>query len=116
MRLYCASLLLPLLVPAAALAGPAPARPADVEVIGRLENLTYVSVGDDDGIGHGWITARLHISRVLRGRPTGRVIMIRYFAHTYWDDQVARRYRLRATAGGGYLACAPRGREGVQCR
>jgi hypothetical protein len=100
-----------------ALHGQSRAMPRDLEVIGRLENLSYSAIDDpEDNIGYGWITARLHISRVLRSRLSARVLEVRYFAHTYWNDRTRMRLRLRVSADGSYLVCAPRGRAGLQCR
>jgi integration host factor subunit beta len=90
--------------------------PPDLEVVGRLENLDYETIDDpDDILGHGWITAKLRISRVLRGRSPSRFITIRYLAHTYRTESSPVRLKLRANANGTYTVCAPPGGEGLVC-
>jgi integration host factor subunit beta len=85
-------------------------------VVGRIRNLNYEAIDDpEDILGHGWITARLRISRVLRGRPSSRLITIRYIAHTYRSERSALRLRLRANADGTYTVCAEPGGEGLVC-
>lgn len=94
-----------------------PSAPApDLEVVGRLTNLGYEPVDDpNDMLGHGWITARLRISRVLRGRLVSRSITVRYLAHTDRAESVPVRLRLRAGKDGGYFVCAARGEDGLIC-
>ena len=91
--------------------------PPDLEVVGRLlRNLDYESISDpNDLLGHGWVTARLRISRVLRGRTSSRVITIRYLAHTYRAEHSSMRLRLRANANGIYTVCAEPGGIGLIC-
>jgi glucose-6-phosphate dehydrogenase assembly protein OpcA len=97
-----------------ATASPQPA--PDLEVIGRLRNVAYESINDpDDILGHGWITARLRISRVLRGRPSARQITIRYLAHSYRSESSPVRLRLRAGTDGTYTVCAEPGGIGLVC-
>src|SRR6186997_401489 len=60
-------------------------RCGDLVVIGRFKNLDYEHVEiEDDILGHGWITARVRVRRVLSGRAEGRLVPVRYFAHTYF--------------------------------
>jgi hypothetical protein len=60
---------------------------ADIAVIGTVENGTYKPVDDEnDLLGHGWISAALHVRRVVRGAPIPSVLSVRYFAHTYMRD------------------------------
>lgn len=93
-----------------------PILPADVEAIGTLENLKYELIDDpDDLLGHGWITARFHIRKVLHGRPHARVITILYLAHTYRKEGLDVHLRLRAKADGTYIVCAEPGGEGLVC-
>lgn len=88
----------------------------DLEVVGRLKNLDYESIDDpDDLLGHGWITARLRISRVLRGRAKSRLITVRYLAHTYRTEDSPVRLRLRANSNGTYTVCAEPGGNGLVC-
>lgn len=89
---------------------------ADLVVVGRLENLSAeTTVDPDDLIGHGWFSARLHISRVLRGRAATPVIPVRYFGHTYRQDRTASRLRLHRDNNGTYFVCAPPGGSGYRC-
>ena len=90
--------------------------PPDLEVVGRLQNLDYAAVDDpEDLLGHGWITARLHISRVVRGRSPSRLITIRYLVHTYRNESSPVRLRLQANANGTYTVCATPGGDGLVC-
>jgi integration host factor subunit beta len=87
-----------------------------LEAVGRLRNLHYESIYDpEDILGHGWITAQFRISRVLRGRPTSRLITIRYLAHTYRSERSPIRLRLRANPNGAYTVCAEPGGDGLVC-
>ena len=93
-----------------------PQPPPDLEVIGQLKNLDYESIDDpDDLLGHGWVTARLSISRVLRGRSASRLITVRYLAHTYRAEGSPVRLRLRENANGTYTVCAEPGGNGLIC-
>lgn len=90
--------------------------PPDLEVVGRLKNLGYEAVEDpEDLLGHGWITARLRISRVIQGRSPSRLIIVRYLAHTYRSESSSVRLRLRRSANGAYSVCAAPGSYGVVC-
>lgn len=106
------------LLSATATAATEPAvRPHYVEVTGRLENLKdYRSTNDpDDLIGHGWMTARLHVTRVWSGPRLPRVVTVRYFGHNYLQDGKRIRLKLRRDDEGAYLVCVPVGSSGVQC-
>jgi len=119
MRLLLASFLLPLI----AVPHPSTGNPRgkasgarDVIVIGRIENLSYKLVYDpEDLLGHGWITARLHVTRVLRGYAPSSVLSVRYFAHSYSYGKGDVRLHLRRRSKSTYVICADRG-EGVRCR
>ena len=91
--------------------------PPDLEVVGRLlENVSYESIDDpDDLLGHGWITARFRITQAVRGKPSSRLITIRYLAHTYRNADSPLRLRLRPNANGTYTVCAEPGGEGLIC-
>jgi hypothetical protein len=59
----------------------------DVVVIGRLKNGEFEHVEiDGDILGHGWISARLRVQRVVRGPRVKGVVPVRYFAHTYMRE------------------------------
>lgn len=56
----------------------------DLVVVAPFENLDYDHVEiKNDLLGHGWVTARVRIRRVLAGQSEGRVLPVRYLAHTY---------------------------------
>lgn len=87
-------ILLRLLLPALALSGCAtyPSEVSDepplayacnqVVVIGRLENGNYEHVPiENDLLGHGFTTAKLHVQDVRFGRVARRTLRIRYFSH-----------------------------------
>ncbi len=100
-----------------AAAGKEPAaEPLYIEVSGRLENLfDYESTNDpDDLLGHGWMTAKFHVGKVLRGPRLPRVITVRYFGHTFIQERKMR-LKLRRGDNGIYLLCAPTGSVGFQC-
>ena len=91
---------------------PAPSR--DVYVVGTIENMRFEPEdAPDDMLGHGWFTARLHISRTVSGRVPSSVITVRYFAHTYmgWKDFL---FHLRPSKEGDYIVCSDNG-EGARC-
>ena len=89
---------------------------AELIVVGRLENLSEEPTMDpDDFLGHGWFNARLHISRVLRGRSTAAVIPVRYFGHSYLQDRTPSRHRLHRDPNGTYFICASPGSSGYRC-
>lgn len=93
-----------------------PSLPEYIEVIGRLENLDYESVyNPDDFLGHGWITARLHVARVLGRKRLPKVLSVRYFAHSFMQEKEKARFKLHRTPDGEYLVCAPPGGTGVRC-
>ena len=56
----------------------------DIVVVGRVENVAYEHVkSEDDLLGHGWVTARLKVQRVVKGAGVPPFLPVRYFAHTY---------------------------------
>jgi hypothetical protein len=61
----------------------------DLVMAGRLQNLGYEGVDiEGDIIGHGWVTARVRVRRVLYGRTKRRSVPVRYFSHTYRRDDL----------------------------
>ena len=98
-----------------AAAQPAAAREY-VEVLGRIENLSYQSTNDpDDLLGHGWMTARLHVVKVVGAKRLPRVVLIRYFGHTYYVEGRKMRFKLMRGDDGVYIVCAQRGASGLRC-
>ena len=90
--------------------------PPNVEVIGRLTNLSYEPrENPDDLLGHGWVVARLDVSKILRGRLATKTIIVRYLAHTYRAERAGVRFKLRAAADGTYTVCAEPGTIGLVC-
>ena len=86
-----------------------PARTLIVE--GRLENTGFKHEDrSDDLIGHGWVTAKLHIRRTVRGRSPASVLSVRYFAHTYMREDRTFRFHLRRGSGGTYVIEGARSR------
>lgn len=93
-----------------------PQPPPDLEVVGRLKNLNYESIAEPgDILGYGWISARVRISRVLRGHSPSPIITVRYLAHTYRTESSPVRLRLRANSNGTYTVCAEPGGIGLVC-
>lgn len=88
----------------------------DAVVYGTVENIDYEGVSDpDDLLGHGWVTARLHVTRVVSGRVPSSAFTIKYFAHTYMYEDRVFRFHLRLSPKGDYVVCTQNG-EGVRCR
>ena len=85
--------------------------------MGRIENVSVEPSDDDpdDLLGHGWFNARLHVSRVIRGRVEASVIPVRYYAHTYLSERQRRRLKIYRDKDGKYLVCATRGVTGFKC-
>jgi hypothetical protein len=55
----------------------------DTVVVGAVTNGAYEPVHDNDILGHGWISATLHVRNVVRGAAVPANLPVRYFAHTY---------------------------------
>ena len=91
--------------------------PGELVVLGRLENLNAepTVVNPDDILGPGWFNARLHISRVVRGRVASSVIPVRYFGHTYLSERQRHLLKLYRDKDGTYFVCASPGQSGVRC-
>ncbi|WP_294040444.1 hypothetical protein [Sphingomonas sp.] len=91
-------------------------RAGDAIVLGTVKNLDYRAANmPDDILGHGWITADLHITKVERGTVPTSDLKVRYFAHTYrYGDRILR-FHIRPSGDGIYSVCAKRG-EGVRCK
>lgn len=91
-----------------------PAR--DLIVIGKLANQDYQGAEfADDLLGHGWITADLRISQVLRGKSQDGVLKIKYFAHTYLLEDRSVKVHLRRAGDGSYLVCKHPSGTGLNC-
>jgi len=59
----------------------------DLVIVGRIRSLSFEHVEiENDLLGHGWISARVRIRRILRGHERARTVPVRYFAHTYLRD------------------------------
>ena len=67
--------------------GPIAYRCDDVVVLGRFNNGHYQRVDiEGDILGHGWMTARIRVRRVLFGSVHERVVPVRYFGHTFYRE------------------------------
>ena len=76
---------------------------ADVVVIGKVQNRTFTLVRpSEDLLGHGWVTATLHIKRVVKGPKLPPVLPVRYFAHTYMRGDRDFMLVLRPSLNGTY--------------
>lgn len=89
-------------------------RTEDLVVWGRVKSLDYEAL-DEFGF-NGQITARLTITRVVRGRPPSSVLTIKYIAHTNYVEDRAFRFHLRRSKDGAWLACSDGGGRGYVCR
>jgi hypothetical protein len=56
----------------------------DIVVVASVRNgaFEHVQIANDI-LGHGWISATLHVRKVVRGPDLPAVLPVRYFAHTY---------------------------------
>jgi hypothetical protein len=74
----------------------------DSVVIGTVENGAYQPVeSKTDILGHGWISATLHVRKSIRGTPLPSVLPVRYFAHTNMRQDRDFMFVLKHT-GAGY--------------
>jgi integration host factor subunit beta len=80
----------------------------DLVVYGKVENLDSDEF-DDLGMNVR-VTARLRITRIVRGRAPSPVLTIRYIAHSYLSEDAELRFRLRRADDGTYLVCTNGGR------
>lgn len=85
----------------------------DLVVLGRVERIAYEPL--DELSTDGLFTARLTLTRVIRGRPPSSVMTIRYVAHTDLVSDRDFRFRLHRSAGGDWLVCAKPGERGFAC-
>ena len=59
----------------------------DTVVIGRIENGAFQDVtSENDILGHGWVTAKVLVRRVVKGANVPPLVPVRYFAHAYMRD------------------------------
>ena len=74
----------------------------DIAVFGTLHNNDDYQSAEipDDVIGHGFMTARVKIRRVIFGKVAGRWITISYFGHTYYRDGITSTFVLRPLPDG----------------
>jgi hypothetical protein len=86
----------------------------DLVVFGRVKGLNYESL--DEFSMDAQITARLTITRVVRGRPPSPVLTIKYIAHTDYAKDRIFRFHLRRSQEGGWPACSDDGGLGYICR
>jgi len=85
----------------------------DLDVYGRVTRLSYESLGDNS-----WdvaFTARLTITRVVRGRPPARDLTVKYIAHTDLRHDRDFRFHLRQSESGVWLRCGIDGGKGYVC-
>jgi hypothetical protein len=80
---------------------------SDTVVVGTVENGAYeASPSDDDLIGHGSISATLHVRRVVSGGAIPTSLPVKYFAHTYMRDDRDFMFVLTPVDGGFEIATA----------
>lgn len=60
----------------------------DLVVIGRMKNLSFESIPDEnDLLGHGHIKFEVRIRKRLRGTDTRRVVAASAIAHTHMNEE-----------------------------
>lgn len=85
----------------------------DLVIFGRVKSLKDEAI--DDLSMDTLITARLTITRVVRGHPPASVLTIKYVAHTDFVEDREFRFHLRRSKDGIWLACGD-GSRGYLCR
>jgi hypothetical protein len=100
------------MAPLASCAPVARDRTSDLVVYGLVEDVDH-EVLDEWGINVA-ITAKLSITRVVRGTPPSRSLTIKYITHSGIPPGHAVRLRLRYSKEGYWLVCAEGGR-GYRC-
>jgi hypothetical protein len=86
----------------------------DLVVEGRVKTLQYEAL-DEFGL-NGQMTARLTITRVVRGRPPSAVLTIRYIEHSYLPEDSELHFHLRPTKSGIWLVCSQGKGRGYVCQ
>jgi hypothetical protein len=87
----------------------------DLIVYGHVSTLTYEPL-DEFGMS-GVMTARLTVTRVVKGRAPSSVLAVKYIAHEDLPADQDRRFHLRRSKDGTYLVCRdPRGGRGYNCK
>jgi hypothetical protein len=60
----------------------------DLVVIGRMKNLSFESIPDEnDLLGHGHVKFEVRIRKRLRGTDNRRVVPVSAIAHTYMNEE-----------------------------
>ena len=73
----------------------------DTVVVGTVTNGSFTPVeASGDILGHGWVSATLHVRKVVRGERLPAVQPLRYFAHTYMRQDQPFMLVLKHTAAG----------------
>jgi len=111
---FCSFAVATALPPVASAAPDSIIRADDLVVFGRVKGLNYESL--DEFSMNAQITARLTITRVVRGRPPSSVLTIKYIAHTDYARDRTFRFHLRRSRDGVWLACSEDGARGYICR
>mgnify|MGYP005830563671 CR=1 FL=1 len=85
---------------------------SDLVAVGLLKNRGYEAL-DEYGL-NGRFTAELHVSRVISGSVSSRLLTVRYIAHDSLPEDRELRFHLRRSSDGAYLVCRDGGR-GYTC-
>jgi len=110
----CSFVLATTFLPVAGAARESSIQADDLVVFGRVKGLNYESL--DEFSMNAQITARLTITRVVRGRPPSSVLTIKYIAHTDYAQDRTFRFHLRRSREGVWLACSDDGGRGSVCQ
>ncbi|MEQ1538308.1 MAG: hypothetical protein ABL928_05235 [Sphingorhabdus sp.] len=83
---------------------------SDVVLTGKLTNWRDYEHFDipDDILGHGWMTATLRVSKILKGQNADSKITVRYFGHTYLRDNTKFLFVLKPLSDGRYRIISQR--------
>jgi hypothetical protein len=110
---FCSFVLAATFPPVVGAARESSIRTDDLVVFGRVKGLDYESL--DEFSMNAQITARLTITRVIRGRPPSPVLTIKYIAHTDYAKDRIFRFHLRRSQE-VWLACSDGQGRGYVCR
>ena len=86
----------------------------DIVVFGKVQTLDFEPL--DEYAISSQISARLTITRVIRGRPPSQVLTIRYIAHSDYPMDREVRFHLRRSDDGVWLVCHDGLGRGYDCR
>lgn len=92
----------------------APSGSTDLMVVGQIET-SGSEVLDEWGLNVAF-TGALKVNRVLKGKPPGSPLLVRYIAHSAYASDKETEFRLRPAKDGYWLVCRQGNGRGYICR